>query len=158
MKRAAFGIGCFHFELTKGKHLPIRGAAYIEAIRNTLESISNVESVRIDVDEEFENELMGADSLPELEEGEGTYPLPTFFELEFDLYLPLRVQADVVKRVFRGRNPTESERFKVWMRYSYYGPVAFVVPIADPNTNDPSNAVVVVRERLSGSKPLTIER
>jgi hypothetical protein len=78
----------------------------------------------------------------------GDFPFVEFLKITFSLYIPSRIQSDLIGEIAKYSLPG-IEKFKVTMLPSWYGPVAFV-ECADVLSEDcyPSTAVQVVREFL----------
>lgn len=76
------------------------------------------------------------------------FPYVFFLEISFNIYLPHRVQAEILETQEESLE-IHSERFRILMRNCYHSPVAFITPL-DAQTDDcrPSDAVVLMRRYL----------
>jgi hypothetical protein len=129
---------------------PITCGEYLEALHNTLESISNVSNIDIDCTEKYEKTILQPDDEGgELRDGATPYPSLDDISISFTLYIPYRVQADL----WDGSG-TESENFRVTVLSTFDLPVAFVEPL--DGLHRPSTSVVIVRnflgKAINGSK------
>ena len=143
----AFGIGCFHFGVTRRPPFKLTIHDYVQEVRAALEHISTVNDVRIESMDDDQEMTMGDGELPRLSQGDGIFPVPDNLEIQCDVYLPFRVQAELTDDYIP--NETCSERFRIYIRYTFYGPVAFVRVLEPSHRPHPSSAVRVVREFLA---------
>ncbi len=142
----AFGIGCFHFGVKKTPPFKLEGSEYIEKLRGCLESIPNIDRITINCDEEFEKVSFDVeDELPNLQTGHSFFPRPNFMSIEFEAYIPFRIQAELLEEKVEFLE-TFTENFKVGIHYTYDLPVAFVETVEPSQKNWPSQAVRIVRE------------
>ncbi|MGY3257008.1 hypothetical protein [Pseudomonas chlororaphis] len=141
----AFGIGCFHFGYNPGLPLKYTTSEYIEALKFSLNSLSSVSQLEIDYYDKFEEsyELSGAP--PSLFDGE-FFPYVEFLTINFKLYIPRRVQAEVISES-EDYLRSGAEHFNVRIVNHYYGPLAFIECL-DAKKSFPSGAVRVLREFL----------
>lgn len=149
----SFGVACFHFGLKQMPPVGTLGAEYVTWLRASLESVSNITNVQIECDKTFmDAPLPEVAPPPKLADGSPPFPRPEFMDLQFDVYVPHRIQENIVRQIVEGRRPhTFTEQFKVLLRYRYHMPVAFVLPLDSTSEPLPSDAVVVVREFLQQS-------
>ena len=145
-KEKAFGIGCFHFGIKKIPPFKFNGSEYIEEIKKTLSKIPNLNNLKIKTDDEFESyEEEIIEALPSLENDLDYFPSPLFFDLEFELYIPYRIQEKIIETKKKLLD-TYSENFKITIIYSYHSPVT-IVEIKNPTkTPGPSTAARLIRE------------
>ena len=149
----SFGIGCFHFGVKKIPPFKFEGSEYINKLRTTLQSISNIDNISIYCDEEFENSSTDVtEELPNISKGVGLFPKPLFMDIEFQLYIPYRIQAQLLEQTGLKQEieflETFTEKFKVSIHYTYDLPVAFVEPINPSQKGTSSEAVIIVRKFL----------
>ncbi|MCK4592105.1 hypothetical protein KAT63_01535 [Candidatus Parcubacteria bacterium] len=146
-KEKSFGIGCFHFGIQKKPPFQFKGSEYIEELKNDLSKIPSLNNLKIKTDRIFKSyseEI--TEALPNLESDEGCFPHALSFILEFELFIPFRIQKEIVEE--RKLINTFSENFKVKILHGYYLPVA-IIEIKNPTRMpDPSMAVRIVREFL----------
>ena len=146
-KEKSFGIGCFHFGIQKKPPFHYKGSEYIKELKNDLSKIPNLNNLKIKTNETFKSwnkEI--TETLPNLENDRDCFPLAISFDLNFELFIPFRIQREIVKE--RKFINTFSENFKVKILHGYDLPVA-IIEIKNPTkTPDPSMAVRIVREFL----------
>lgn len=150
----SFGMGCFHFAVKGSVPFRFLGSEYTSEVRSLLESIPSVDAVGVDADEEFDNySVEVVEELPRMEEGTGTFPRAVFVSIRFEIYLPSRVQQDLVSR--RRLPEPPSERYRVLIKYGYHMPVAFVEPVGEEAALLPADGALVVAEFLRRELPET---
>ncbi len=140
----SFGIGCFHFGVKSLKSTKFVFQDYVEQVEKYLQSVSNITDIKIHNESEHSDFSVNiAEDVPAIEQG--TFPNPLFFDIQFEVYIPFRIQEEL--KTFSVVPSTE--RFRVSIFYTYYCPVTFIEPIAPSNRDDgPSTAVPIVREFL----------
>ena len=152
----SFGIGSYHFGIRKKPPFEFKGSHYLAELKTSLSKISNFDNLKIDFDKDFEKEIEQiVKPLPNLEDEGGYFPYPSRLQIEFDLYIPFRIQAeltDIEEKFLR----TFSEKFKIKIFYTYHFPVALIETIDPSKENDPSTAVQIVREFIR--RELTSEK
>lgn len=144
-----FGVGCFNFGIKRLPPFTLKGQEYIKELKQTLESIPNVDKVSIEVDTHFAEFSFEVDEkFSEIDEDLDFFPsTATMLEIEFEIYIPERLQQDLFLR--RIRPNLDSERFRIHIRSSYFFPVTFIEVLSPKaNTCTPSDAVMIVREFL----------
>lgn len=149
--RLSFGIGCFHFGIKKTPPFKFKGSEYIKELRTALQSISNIDNIHIYCDDTFENWSTDlTQELPNIKRGKGFFPWPFHVVIEFEVYIPFRIQKQLLKRGVELVLPlkTYTERFKVLLHYAQYFPVTFIEPVNSSQESTPSQAVKIVREFL----------
>jgi hypothetical protein len=142
----AFGVGCFHFSPRTPGPRQFTVANYAEDVRMALQRVATVNNVEIDyedIDPPFE---LPAGAVLSLDEGAGFYPNPTVFHVSFDLYIPFRIQEELVAETNLDRSGTE--HFRVQINYTYHAPVAFIESVGPRAGWRPSSGVQAVREYL----------
>jgi hypothetical protein len=149
-----FGIGCFHFGLHETAERGFDGQRYVDEIRMVLESIPSIDDIELRGPPEllvvtWEVE----DPPPSMSQGQGHFPdlagsTATGLQVEFNVRIPYRIQSDLFETE-PDLLTTGTERFRVTYDYSYYGPVAFVIPIDAKQGSSPADGVRVVRDFLS---------
>ena len=148
---AAFGVGCFHFGIEVTLPYRFNAEDYTKSIEGFLGNLDTVGSFSVhssDFGAQTEFEL--TEVPPPLIEGHG-FPLHALHSVEFSLRIPNRTQEDIIKGIHGPDYPwigLGTEHFMVKTRYFYHGPVTLVqcLDIDDGQYEDPSDAVVVVRE------------
>lgn len=144
----SFGIGCFHFGLKKTPPFRFEGSEYIRELRAALQSISNIDKISVDCEEEFKTlSIDVSEELPNIQNGPGFFPIPLYMCVEFEVYIPLRIQAELVRQEATTLR-TFTERFRISIYYTYHLPVTFVELVNPSQESTPSDAVQIVREFL----------
>lgn len=145
-KQKSFGIGCFHFGVKKNSPFDFKGSEYLTELNKALSKISSLTNLKIDTDEDFKKfELSITEATENLENNEGYFPYSLILDVEFNLYIPYRIQAEITD-IEEKYLSTFTENFKVKIIQSYYLPVAIIETINPTKENDPSSAVQIVRE------------
>ena len=162
----SIGIGCLHFAFRSRSSETISYKAYLDDVKATLESIPAVGEVSINAHPRMEQrQLHGLTNISSIKDARGCFP-PWLYtsRLEFSLFIPRRVQDDLVTRLSPGVPKTQTEQFKVRLLGSLFEfPVAFVQPYSPSGIPTPSDAIVVVSEFLQNqlnegdSKKLILE-
>ena len=152
----SFGIGCYHFGIRQDTPFTFKGSHYISELRTALSKIPNLDNLKIDTDGDFENEIEEIkEPLPNLADEGGYFPYPPYLDIQFDLFIPFRIQAELCDTEEKFLS-TFSEKFRIRISQSYHFPFAIIETLNPSKDNDPSNAVQIVREFLE--KELTKEK
>lgn len=144
----AFGIGCFNFGIKKKLPFNFKGDNYLKELENCLTKISNLNNLNIESDDDFKDWTLTIDEdLPYLSKSGDFFPSPYILDIQFELYIPFRIQAEITdtKEKYLGTN---SENFRVSIHYNYHFPVTIVEVINPSKETDPSTAVQIIREFL----------
>ena len=137
-----FGVGCFYFVPTEPIPETGQSERYRELIRRALEQIPNANNISIEGGEDFDKRLLPrwlSLHSPDF----GTCPL--FLNIEFDLYIPARIQEQVLDRLRGGF--VESEHFHVKLFY-HFMPVVMITATEPGGWEEGSAYIVLVREYL----------
>jgi len=144
----AFGIGCFHFGLRTAPSGRMSATDYIGILKNSLGLIKSISAINIDYSEAVGEEIFELTGLtPDLGEGGNCFPYLTFFELSFEIFIPFRVQSEILECPPDSVSTT-TEHFRFKLINNYAMPVAFVECIGASRESSPSSAVVLLREYL----------
>ncbi len=143
----AFGIGCFHFGLREVPDGKITAGEYIKILRTSLESIKSISSINIEYNSSPEDFFNAPDTNSGLGRGGICFPYLDFFELSFEIYIPKRVQAEIMDCP-EDFVDTTTERFRFKLINNYDLPISFVECIDAKKDSQPSGAVMVLREYL----------
>lgn len=139
----AFGIGSLWFGLKADDFsaaLEKCGASHLDTVIENLRKISNINNIILDKPDNL------SFSFSEIDGEEGVYyPIYPHVEIRFDIYIPNRVQDEVL--AFR-ESRTGSEIFDVIIKYGYDSVVVYIKYDAPDDYHQPSDAVVVVRKYL----------
>lgn len=144
----SFGVGCLNLSLGSYDKGTLTVQSYIDEVKRTLEKITTVTDIEVRFDEDCKDEEIDTsiDAI-HMNEGGSCNPCIGFFELEFKIYIPLRVQANITKRDEKYIN-TRTDNFKVYIKHDWHGPVAFVECLGADSKCQPSTAVRIVRQYL----------
>ena len=143
--RVAFGIGCWNFGLKREGRFSLSIKDYRTLLTKELETIPSLNKLEIDVEEDDAIEL-NKGHLQITDSGLAIFPEFPYFSIRFELYIPFRIQREIVGPLFNSTLSTE--RFRIHNLFKYYGPVSVVELIDGKHTVCPSTAVQVVREYL----------
>ena len=143
----AFGVGCLHFSFKGGSKKEITVQRYIDEVKTSLEKLSNVSDVEIFFDEDVKDQKIDISESSHMNNGDPCHPHIPFFELSFNLYLPRRVQAEVIKRDSEYIN-TDTDNFHVIFKHDWHGPYTVVECVGAGEESSPSTAIQIVREYL----------
>lgn len=149
----AFGVGCFHFAVKQPPDR-FRPADYVETVEGLLRNLDTVDRFSV-----------SPLSLPDRDDWDlpedalsmltpHGCAVPNFMHaVEFSLRIPGRVQKDLIGTIRGDDYPwigLGTEHFMVRTRYFFHGPVTFIecLDLDDREHEDPSDAVIVVREYL----------
>jgi len=144
--KKSFGIGCYHFGIKKDVPFKFQGIHYINELKIVLSKISSLTNLKIETDDEFEySEILFTEDTVNIEEGEGFFPSALYLNIEFDLYIPFRIQSEITDVDEKFLN-TYTENFKIKIFQSYYSPVTIIESLNPTRKNEPSTGVQIVRE------------
>lgn len=160
-----YGVGCFHFSLKQLPPSSFKVSRYIDELRSALQSIPSISNIVIDYDE-TEDEDISLDvneKPPTLSTDHGAFPCIDFLEISFTIYIPYRVQvellglASIARETIKGDSDKEfasltetfTETFNISIYQTFWLPVAFIDPVnpCEPGSS-PSTAVQIIREFL----------
>lgn len=142
-----FGVGCLHFSFKGGPDKEITIQEYIDEVRASLEKLSTVSDVEIDFDEDIKDEKINISLSTHMNDGDLCHPHIPFFELSFGLYLPKRIQGEVISREQEYLN-TDTDNFRVLLKHDWHGPFAVVESVGAGSEASSSTAIQIVREYL----------
>jgi hypothetical protein len=147
-----FGIGCFHFGISRATPFSFKGDLYIQQLRQTLEACPSVANVKIAGPTDLMDYSQLVEDPPELiGHGRNYFPCAILdgLNIEFSIHIPFRVQENLIATPV-SRLETFTEDFLVIINYGYHNPVAFIVPLEPQKEHSRgSQAVQIVREFLS---------
>lgn len=143
----AFGVGCLHFSFKGGSSRKIKVHEYIDEVKASLEKLPTVSDVEIFFDEDLENEEIDISESTHMNDGDSCHPHIPCFELSFGLYLPRRVQGEVIKKD-QEYIDTGTEIFRVMFKHDWHGPFTIVECVGASEESSPSTAIQIVREYL----------
>lgn len=143
----AFGIGCLHFSFKGGAKKELTVQEYVDEVRGALERLPNISNVELFFDLDVKGEVIDTSISTHMNDGDPCYPHISMFNLSFDIYLPLRVQAEVIGSDQKYVH-TNTENFRVTFKHDWYGALSVVELIGGNKESSPSTAVQIVREYL----------
>ncbi|GIO30772.1 MULTISPECIES: hypothetical protein [Paenibacillus] len=130
-----FGIGSFHFNCIK--EIPDISELYknyVKEITRILGTCSSINNIFVSDNNIFKisnkqnmlyyNELEVNSNDSVYSSSNGISPQPSFLRIEFDLFIPYRVQKELNRKPISIQ--TNTENFKVYIIYDNYFPVAIV--------------------------------
>jgi hypothetical protein len=143
MERITFGIGCLTFEYRDPTH---ENEGWKEAVGRALNGLANVRDVSVEANGylgPYRDEPVGL-SDEDAADRRILHPHPISGRVAFTISILTRPQES--GRAYR---PTGAEEFRVHIHYALRSPVAFVIPIADPDVETQGDsAVIAVRKYL----------
>jgi hypothetical protein len=139
-----FGVGCFHFGIKKKPPFKFDTAEYTKELEAFLQSISNISNIYISTDP-ISGASFDIQSEPPSVEAY-TFPLIAFLQIEFELYIPFRIQEQIARTKKYPFEKLSTERFFVSIFHAYHCPVTYIEPAGATGSDDPSDAVIIVRE------------
>lgn len=135
----AFGVGCFHFSVRDGYFKTIQVQDYVAEVVRSLESLTTVSGVRCDYDEKIKHEKLDlSPPNPIMRNGGICFPQLPLFNLEFLIYIPSRIQAELINLPEEYLD-TKSENFKVTVIHDWHGPLSYVEPLEAGHESSPLN-------------------
>lgn len=141
----AFGVGCLHFSFKGGSKKEITVQEYINEVKASLEKLSNVNDVEIFFDEDVKDEKIDISESTYMNDGDPCHPHIPFFELSFSLYLPRRVQGELIE-IDQEYLDTDTDNFHVIFKHDWHGPYTVVECVGASEESSPSTAIQIVRE------------
>ncbi|EGR0804064.1 hypothetical protein [Vibrio owensii] len=143
----SIGLGCLHFSVKSSHSSSFSVKDYISEVESSLKELPTVSDIAIDYDEDYSEEILTVGDGISMNDGEPCFPQIPSFELSFYLYLPFRVQSDLIN-IDESLLNTETELFHVTFRHSWHGPVTYIDCIDASESCKPSTSVQIVREYL----------
>lgn len=143
----AFGIGCLHFSFKSGQDRKVTVQQYVEEVVCSLEKLSTVSNVEMSFDQGEKTREVDASECTHMNDGDSCHPYISFYDLSFNIYLPKRIQSDLIGD-YHSAVGTGSESFRVVFRHDWHGPFTVVETIGSDIDSSPSTAIQVVREYL----------
>lgn len=140
-----FGVGCFYFVPTEPVPPSEQSARYKKLIRGALEAIPNVNNIDIDRGEDIG--LLGSplqEQRPSLD-APVFAPYPLTLNIEFDIYIPARIQKGILKYVREGF--VGSEHFHVKLVHDFM-PLVMVTATEPRGWKAGAAYIVLVRKYL----------
>ena len=148
---AAFGVGSWEFGLRMDGSFLINVSEYCSRLKSELETISSLTDLEIIADED-DTVGFSEEHLQNTRFGTAVFPGHTVFKIRFALYIPLRIQEEILGPYFA--NGIGTERFIVHNHFLYHGPVSYVELVDAVDCRSPSTAVRLVREYLKNQLDL----
>jgi hypothetical protein len=110
-RELSFGVGCFRFTYWDDKADSVKSETVLAAVRGALEALPAVNNLEV-LPSLSPDEISMDDKLRPLLEAGDAVVSPRAEQLDFELYIPERVQATLIQRALPGLGPdTGTERF-----------------------------------------------
>ncbi|CQI96512.1 Uncharacterised protein [Yersinia rohdei] len=143
-----FGGACFNFSLKSIPGKIITVCEYVQEIEISLNKIHNVANIEVDYLEEDSYEDIELDYIRgDMNHGYGAYPQVPCLNVKFDIYLPYRVQSEILNES-DSTLLTKSENFRVYIFETFYGMASYVEVLNCQEGSSGSYAVRVIRDFL----------
>lgn len=151
----SFGVGSFHFRWTPSTPFELTEEAYAAPVKEALESLPNTTNITFRHSELGETDTITEDRIPThpLSKGGAAFPSFTYFELAFDLYIPQRIQRELITDYTT--RTIQTERFRIFVHHTYFQPATFVQLLTPEPVGAPTTGVEIVRRYLSHKLPRT---
>lgn len=140
-----FGVGCLHFSFKEGISKEITVQDYVDEIKASLEKLATISDVECYFNEDIKNAKIDISSSNQISDREPCYPQILDFELSFNLYLPKRVQAEIIN-CKQDYLHTDTENFRIIFKHDWHGPFTIIESIGARKESKPSTAIQIVRE------------
>jgi hypothetical protein len=148
-KVAYFGIGSFHFGYTREERFTIGGEEYVAATKTALERVPSISQIQIRLNDQARSREFSSEAPEQIQDRRGIFPdiSGTDARIDFDVHLPLRLQAEILRMEEDGVG-THSEDFRVSIHYPFFLPVAFVQTLEPTTHAFGSEGAIAIREFL----------
>ena len=143
--RVAFGIGSWEFGLNLDDPSHLNVHEYCDLFGSELGAIASLADLDINYDEDDAIDF-SQENLENIGNATAVFPGHSIFDFSFSLYIPLRIQRELLGPYFEDGIGTEN--LLIYNHNVYHGWVCYVV-LVDPQKNtSPSTAIRLVREYL----------
>ena len=143
--RVAFGIGSWEFGLNLDDPSHLNVHEYCDLFGSELGAIASLADLDINYDEDDAIDF-SQENLENIGNATAVFPGHSIFNFSFSLYIPLRIQRELLGPYFEDGIGTEN--LLIYNHNVYHGWVCYVV-LVDPQKNtSPSTAIRLVREYL----------
>lgn len=143
--QASFGVGCWDFgiQCQPSWQLPVN--KYVALLTKGLEAVSSLNNLKIATELDG-NTTISSEYAKKTNGQLAVFSHGIVWNLEFDLYIPFRIQSELGDG--HAQSETKTEHFRVHVRHAYHDAVAFVELVGAKVPPAPSFAMIVVREYL----------
>ena len=141
----AFGVGSWEFGLNLNEPFHLNVHEYCDLLESELGTIASLTDLDINYDEDDAIEFSQKD-FEHAGNVSAVFPGHSIFDFSFGLYIPLRIQRELLGAYFEDGVGTEN--FLVYNRNVYHGWVCYVVLVDSQKDTTPSTAIRLVREYL----------
>ena len=140
-----FGVGCFYFVPTEPAPATGQNARYGDLLRGALEAIPNANNIVIEGGEDPDPLLLPLEGRWSSLDAPVFSAYPSYLNIEFDLYIPVRIQEQILQPLRRGS--VGSEHFHVNLVY-YDMPLVMITATEPGGWKEGATYIVLVREYL----------
>ena len=141
-----FGVGCWDFGIRCQPSLEFTVEDYVAGLREQLEAIPSLNNLNITTLWDDTEDKITFRHAQKTDDGMAVLAKGVVSRIDFDLYIPFRIQDGLAR--LRARSDTGTENFRIHVLYVYYSPVVFVELLDPTDPCTPSTAMVVIREYL----------
>ena len=143
--RAAFGAGSWNFGLRRELPFTLDADEYVMLLQKGLETVSSLNNLVVSPRSDRQLKIR-SDWLTPTSSGPAIFPDGVVRHMKFDLYIPFRIQNELVGP--DAQSNTLTETFRVYVRYPYHGAVSYVQLVGDRISPRPASAMQIVREYM----------
>ena len=140
-----FGVGCFYFVPTEPAPATGQNARYRDLLRGALEAIPNANNIVIEGGEDPDPLLLPLDGRWSSLDASVFNAYPSYLNVEFDLYIPARIQDEILNHL--DEEFVGSEHFHAKLVHSDM-PLVVVTATEPDGWRDGSTYIILVREYL----------
>ena len=148
LHRASFGVGCWDFGVRCKPSSQLSINQYVALLTKGLEGVSTLNNLKIVPEsDDQDNATIDSAHATETDDGIAIFSHGIVWCIEFDLYIPFRIQKTLAEDHVQFN--TRTEIFRVYIHHAYSSPVAFVELVGADESPAPSAAMKVVRKFLA---------
>ena len=141
-----FGVGCLDFGIQCSPSDEFGVDEYVSKLAEELETIPSLNNLSIVPWFDEDTTKIDSQQATETDNGIAVFSSGIVRRIEFDLYIPCRIQNDLA--LPWKESDTGTENFRVYILDAYYSTVAFVELLDPEEPQVPSTALVVIRKYL----------
>lgn len=142
----SLGLACFHFGTKLKKGETWRTEDHIKEIEKTLKLIPSIDEIVVLYDKRIKQEFVIEEPPGELKNGH-FFPKVFFLSVSFVLTIPRRIQESSAGESWAFKR-TNTEKFRLRIIDTFYGPISIVEPIEPSPETSPSYSVEIVKDFL----------
>lgn len=143
--QASFGVGCWDFGVQCQRPSKFQVNEYVARLTKGLEAVSSLNNLKIETELD-DDATIGPENAKDTNGRPAVFSHGIVWNLEFDLYIPFRIQNEL--GASDAQSQTKTERFRVHVRHAYHDAVAFVELVGAKAPPAPSTAMAVLRNYL----------